>query len=52
MNPGQSGKIVYNILELEKVKSTTPASVHHLQLIFQKSNSAGIMSSLTEGFTW
>lgn len=52
LDPQLSNKIVYNLLELEKIKSTTPASVHHLQLILQKSVCDGIMSSRTGSLTW
>ncbi|KAK5961981.1 Eaf5p PWA37_000009 [Arxiozyma heterogenica] len=52
LDPQLSNKIVYNLLELEKIKSTTPASVHHLQLILQKSVCDGMMSSRTGSLTW
>lgn len=52
LDPQQSNKIVYNLLELERIKCTTPASVHHLQLILQKSVCDGIMSSRTGSLTW
>lgn len=52
LNPQESEKIVNHLLELEKIKTTTPASVHNLQLILQKSASDGIMSSRTGSLTW
>lgn len=52
LNPGECNKIVYHLLELEKIKITTPASVHNLQLILQKSATDGIMTSLTGSVTW
>lgn len=52
LNPQESDKIVYHLLELEKIKTTTPASVHNLQLILQKSVSDGIMGSRTGSLTW
>lgn len=44
--------IVRELLNLEKIKTTTPVSVNNLQLILQKSVSDGIMSSTTGGHTW
>lgn len=52
LNPNECNKVVYHLLELEKIKTTTPASVHNLQLILQKSATDGIMSSLTGSVTW
>lgn len=52
LDPEQSRRIVHDLLELERIKSTTPTSVHHLQLILQKSVSDGIMSSRTGSLTW
>lgn len=52
LNPEECDKIVYHLLELEKIKTTTPASVHNLQLILQKSVSDGIMGSRTGSLTW
>ncbi|CAL9729958.1 chromatin modification-related protein Eaf5p [Monosporozyma unispora] len=52
LNPKESDKVVYHLLELEKIKTTTPASVHNLQFILQKSASDGIMSSRTGSLTW
>ncbi|SMN22175.1 similar to Saccharomyces cerevisiae YEL018W EAF5 Esa1p-associated factor, non-essential subunit of the NuA4 acetyltransferase complex [Maudiozyma saulgeensis] len=43
---------VRELLNLEKIKATTPVSVNHLQLILQKSVSDGIMGTPTGSTTW
>ncbi|CCK71574.1 Eaf5p KNAG_0H01600 [Huiozyma naganishii CBS 8797] len=52
LNYTEMDKIVYHLIELEKIKKTTPVSVHHLQLILQKSVTDGIMSHPTGDTTW
>ena len=50
---GDTSKLaVRELLNLEKIKATTPVSVNHLQLILQKSATDGIMGSPTGSNTW
>lgn len=52
-NSGNTSKLaVRELLNLEKIKATTPVSVNHLQLILQKSATDGIMGSPTGSNTW
>ncbi|GMM56854.1 Eaf5 protein [Maudiozyma humilis] len=53
--PGETStdrRIVRELLNLEKIKTTTPISVNNLQLILQKSASDGIMAAATGSPTW
>ena len=47
-----SRHIVNELLQLEKIKTTTPLSVHNLHFILQKSVTDGVMSSVTGSRTW
>ena len=47
-----SRRIVNELLQLEKIKTTTPLSVHNLHFILQKSVTDGVMSSVTGSRTW
>lgn len=47
-----SSHVVRELLNLEKIKTTTPISVNNLQLILQKSASDGIMASASGSATW
>lgn len=52
-NSGNTSRLaVRELLNLEKIKATTPVSVNHLQLILQKSATDGIMGSPTSSNTW
>lgn len=44
--------IVLDIIEIQRIKNDTPASVHDLQLMLQKSISDAIMSSYMGSETW
>ncbi|CCF59700.1 hypothetical protein KAFR_0H02910 [Kazachstania africana CBS 2517] len=47
-----SSKIVNELLNLDQIKTTTPVSVHNLQLILQKSISDGIMCNVAYSPQW
>lgn len=50
--PTNSKAIVIQLMEIDKIKRTTPVSVHNLQLILTKLVSDSVMCSQTDSITW